>query len=245
MFSVNATWRSPLGCAFLFLGALAAPWTQAGSFQVSPVRATLSATHGVGSMTVRNDGSEPTVVQLQVVSWSQDQGKDVYAPTKEILATPPIFTVPPGGAQVVRVGLRRSPDSQRELAYRLYLQEVPRPSKPGLHGLQVALRFGVPVFVKPAAAAGPVLRWQAFRTSREQLKVSLTNDGNAHVQVANFKLGLPGGAELATYQAAAYVLPGQSREWLLKTSAQPGATLHIHAQTDAGDIQSDVVVEKP
>ena len=33
------------------------------------------------------------------------------------------------GEQIVRVGLRRGPDPQRELAYRLYLQEVPPPPK--------------------------------------------------------------------------------------------------------------------
>jgi fimbrial chaperone protein len=245
MTGVNAKWRSPLGCAFLLLGVLAASWAHAGSFQVSPVRATLSAAQAVGSMTVRNDGTEPTVVQLQVVSWSQEQGKDVYSPTKEILATPPIFTVPPGGAQVVRVGLRRSPDPQRELTYRLFLQEVPPPPKPGFTGLTVALRISLPVFVRPAVAASPVLRWRAVRTAQGQLKVGLTNDGNAHVQVANFKLGLGGGAQPGTTQAVAYVLPGQSRDWLVNMAAPPGATLRIHAETDAGDMQTEVVVEKP
>ena len=48
-------------------------------------------------MTVRNTGSEPAVIQMEVMSWSQAQGKDVYTLSKEILATPPIFTVPAGG----------------------------------------------------------------------------------------------------------------------------------------------------
>lgn len=86
--------RAACALAFLLAGTGAAC---AGSFQVNPVRATLTASLPVGSLTVRNTGSEPAVVQLEVVSWSQQAGNDVYTPTKEILATPPIFTVPAGG----------------------------------------------------------------------------------------------------------------------------------------------------
>lgn len=236
--------RAACGVAFLIAGTGAA---SAGSFQVNPVRATLSTSLPVGSLTVRNTGSEPAVVQLEVVRWSQQEGKDVYSPTREILATPPIFTVPAGGSQVVRVGLRRSPDPQRELTYRLFLQEVPPPPKPGFQGLQVALRIGVPVFVLPPTPAKPVLRWQVIRTPEGALKLSLTNRGNAHVQVANFKLALAGGAELSTQQVAVYVLPGQSRDWLVEaaTVPSPGATLRVFAQTDAGDVEAEVVVTTP
>lgn len=230
------------GLALSIAGAGAA---SAGSFAVNPVRATLSASQPVGALTVHNTGADPAVLQLEVVSWAQQEGKDVYTPTREILATPPIFTLPAGGSQTIRVGLRRAPDGRRELTYRLYLQEVPPPPKPGFQGLQVALRIGVPVFVSPPVAAKPALTWQAARTAQGQLRVSATNSGNAHVQVANFKLSLGGGTELGTQQVAAYVLPGQGRDWLVKADAPAGAVLRLSAQTDAGDVQADMVVGKP
>lgn len=236
--------QAACGLAF-FMGAACA--ATAGSFAVSPVRATLSAGQPVGSLTVRNTGAEPTVVQLEVVSWSQQDGKDVYDPTREILATPPIFTVPPGGSQVVRVGLRRAPDPKREITYRLFLQEVPPPPKPGFQGLQVALRVGVPVFVLPSVPVKPVLRWQLSRTPQGKLQVSLSNSGNAHIQVANIKLMPASGDPFPTQQIGAYVLPGQSRGWLLEAAPAPppGATLRLSAQTDAGEVQAEVVVEQP
>jgi fimbrial chaperone protein len=230
------------GLAFL-LGA--APLATAGSFAVNPVRATLSSKQPVGSLVVRNSGTESTVIQLEVVSWTQENGKDVYTSTKELLATPPIFTVPAGGSQVVRVGLRRSVDSQRELAYRLFLQEVP-PTKTDVQGLRVVLRVGIPVFVIPPVRATPVLRWQASRTAEGALRLSLTNDGNAHIQVAKSKLMLAtAGQPLMTQEVAAYVLSGQSRDWIYKLSPLPaaGAPLRVAAQTDAGDVQAEVVVE--
>jgi fimbrial chaperone protein len=217
----------------------------AGSIAVNPVRVSLSATQTTGALVVRNGGTEPSVVQLQIVSWSQQDGKDVHVPTKDLLGTPPIFTVPPGGSQTVRVGLRQRTATRDEGAYRLILQEVPPPPKPEFRGLQVALRLSVPIFVAPATAASPSLAWHAALTSQGDLKIAAANTGNTHVQVLRFKLAA-GGAELppTTAAEAAYVLPGQRREWILRFKSAPasGDTLRVTAQTDAGDMQADLVV---
>ena len=234
--------QAACGLAFL-IGAVAnAP---AGVFAVSPVRATLTASQPVSALVVRNSGVEPTVVQLEVVSWAQEAGKDVYAPTRDILATPPIFTIPPGGSQVVRVGLRRTADPQRELTYRLFLQEVP-PDKTTFQGLRVVLRMGIPIFVLPPVKAAPALRWHATRTSEGLLKLTLANHGNAHIQVAKSKLMLPGSEQvLASQDIAAYVLSGQSRDWVIKPTSIPqsGVALRLSVQTDAGDLNEQVIVE--
>ena len=231
--------RGVIGAALLFAAAGAA---SDGSFQVNPVRVTLSAGQPVGALTVRNNGSEAAVVQLEVVDWTQQDGKDVYGASREVLATPPIFTVKPGASQVVRVGLRRSPDEQRELSYRLFLQEVPQPSLPRAQGLQMALRIGVPVFVLPAAPTMPVLVWHATRTADGQLKLTAANQGSAHIQVTQFTVSFPG-AKGPVQQVGAYVLVGQSRDWLVAGEAPTGSLLHLTAQTDAGDLQVDVIVE--
>jgi fimbrial chaperone protein len=227
------------------LSLLAIGPAYAGSIAVNPVRVVLSATQTTGALVVRNSGAEPSVVQLQIVSWSQQDGKDVYVPTKDLLGTPPIFTVPPGGSQTVRVGLRQRTDGNTEGAYRLIMQEVPPPPKPEFRGLQVALRLSVPVFVTPAVAPSSTLAWQANLTSQGDLKVSAANTGNTHVQVLRYKLS-SSGAELstATPAEAAYVLPGQRREWNMRFTSAPaaGSTVRIDAQTDAGDMQADVVV---
>lgn len=217
----------------------------AGSFSVSPVRATLSARQSAGSLTVRNDGENPSVIQIEIAGWSQKEGREVFVPTSEVLATPPIFTVPAGGSQVIRVGLRRAPDTNRELTYRLFLQEVPPPPRPGFQGLQVALRISIPVFVLPVAEAKPVLAWSAVPVDQGQFKLRVANTGNAHAQIANFTLSRPGFEQLTTQQVAAYVLPGESREWAVKSPVQPGAVLHLTAKTDGDDVQTEVTVAAP
>lgn len=236
--------RSATRCAFFFVLLAAAVPALSGSFQISPVRATLSAGHPVHALTVRNEGPEPAVIQLELVAWTQENGKDVYVASKEVIATPPIFTVAPGGKQIVRVGLRRAPDPGMERAYRVYFQEVPPPPPPGFQGLQVALRLGVPVFVNPASPVAPSLKWSARRVSGEEMSLGAANTGNAHVQVTGLALGMRGEV-IAAPKTVAYVLPGQGREWLVKVSPMPpsGATLQIVAQTDAGEMKMDLTLE--
>ena len=88
--------QAAFGLLLLFAGVSAA---SASSFQVNPVRAALSPVQPVVALTVRNIGTEPAVMQLEVMNWSQQEGQDVYAATKDILSTPPIFTVPGGGSK--------------------------------------------------------------------------------------------------------------------------------------------------
>ncbi|WP_119628929.1 fimbrial biogenesis chaperone [Methylocaldum marinum] len=102
-----------------------------GALSVAPVRLELSAPELTGAITVTNTGTESSVVQLEATDWSQRNGQDEYAPSRKLSATPPIFTLGPGATQTVRVGLRHPPDPRRELAYRLFLQEVPPPAPQG------------------------------------------------------------------------------------------------------------------
>ena len=241
--------RAIIKAAFgIILFVMGSSVASAASFGVSPVRVTLSESQSMGALTVRNDGTEPASLQMEMLNWSQAEGQDVLTPTRELLANPPIFTVPAGGSQLVRVGLRRAPDGQRELTYRIVLQELPPPLDPDLMGARMLMRISLPVFVLPKVDAKPVLLWQATRTSQGGLKVSLTNNGNAHIQILNFKLSLPGSAQpWVTKQSSEYVLPGQSRDWTLPANSENpapplGVTLQLFAQTDAGDIEAEVLV---
>jgi len=221
----------------------------AGSFQVNPIRIELAKGATTAAMTVHNDGDDAVVIQASVLSWSQDEsGQDVYAPTNEALVTPPIMTILPGGEQIVRIGMRRPPDPQRELTYRLYLAEVPPPPKPGFTGLQVALRVGVPVFVLPPVPAIRRLEWSAQIAADGAIRLGAQNTGNAHVQVTDFELGAPGSAEpFAQQTALSYVLAGQHHVWTLPVPAdrvKAVSTFRLKAFTDAGEIDTPVNVER-
>jgi fimbrial chaperone protein len=226
----------------LVLFAVAAGSAIAGSFQVSPVSATLTRGQPVIALTVRNTGAEAAVIQLEAKDWSQSNGEDKYVPATDILATPPIFTIAPGGTQVIRVGSRRSPDTT-ERTYRLFLREVPPPLKPGFSGLRMSLQISLPVFVQENVAATPQLEWRAEQTSASQVRIHVTNHGQKHARLSRFKLSAGSGNKpLPMDGHIVYVLPGATHDWLLNTPIAPGAHLHLAVQSDSHNMQTDLIV---
>jgi len=215
----------------------------AANFTVSPVRVELSAQRPVAALTIRNEmADEPVVVQLRTAAWTQQEGREVHTETAELLATPPIFTLAPGASQILRVALRRPVEGGNEVAYRLFIREVPQEPKPGFTGLTTALEMSIPLFARPRAPVAPALDWQLKKRADGGYSLFVRNEGNAHAQVANLALSVPDASEpLAIYSGFAYLLPGQSREIALQRGAQPtppvqGSTFKLTAYTDAGDI---------
>jgi fimbrial chaperone protein len=217
----------------------------AGSFTVNPVRLTLSASQTVAAVTVRNVGNEATVVQLESSSWTQHDGNDVLEPTSEILATPPIITVPPGASRIVRVGLRRPADPQRELTYRLFLREVP-PPQPVAQGLRIALLISMPVFVVPPHPPGPDVQWHAVRMNDGSIQLQARNTGHGHIQLGHLEITQAGaGAAIATRNMAEYLLPDNGREWTVPAKSAPpvGTLLSVTSMADIGPIKATVTLE--
>ena len=222
----------------------------AAEWNVDPVRVELSPQQQTAAIIVRNESDQPSSIQIQAVTWSQVDGKDVYTPTRELLVSPPIATIPPKTDQVIRVALRRAADPSKELAYRINLQELPTEPATEATGVQMALRIGLPVFVQSLKGdAAPKMTWSVARVSDNQLKVQVRNQGNAHVQISDFSLHAAGAAQaVSSESASSYVLAGQSREWLLKTSSSQAIAngrLRLMAFTDADKVDTELVLGKP
>ena len=221
----------------------------AGTFLISPLRVELSTTSPIAVITVRNDGEAAGVMKLDVMSWSQIDGQDTYNPSSEVIATPPVFMVPPGGSQIVRLGLRRPVDATKELTYRLYLHEQPKineqPKTAEESGtMKVALRFGIPVFIAPAVkAAKPVLVWTVTPESKNAWRVSAFNKGDSHVQILNTQLSSDDTATpVAQIKGMSYLLTGQKRSWMVTPNAAVpiGKKIKVTSQTDIGEQNATV-----
>jgi fimbrial chaperone protein len=186
----------------------------AGTFTISPLRVDFADATGTAVLTVRNGDAKPVVVQTQGLAWSQEGGQDALTPSRDLLVSPAVFTLPAGGSQLVRVALRRNVDPARELTYRLLLQEVPQEASPDFNGLQIVLRLSVPVFVEPLAPATPQIAWVAARGTDGKLSLSARNDGSAHARIHRFSVKTADGATTVLDQPElSYVLPGSSRHW--------------------------------
>jgi len=226
------------GLALLLFCQLAS----ASSFSVSPTRITLTSAQTAGVLTVRNPGTEEMVVQLQPRAWRQEEGADVLEPTADLIVVPPIFTVPAGGSQVVRIGLRRPPSPSDELSYRLLLREVPPPQAEGATGLRMALNVSLPIFVMPPGDADPELIWALDRAANGGLALSLRNEGRAHIQLKLLALKPSSGTDLQVKGLPAYLLPGQSRIWHFDT-AEPVGRWALSADTDSGTVETRLIIE--
>jgi len=217
----------------------------AGSFQVSPVRVQITPEAPNGAISVRNDSpTDSVVLQLRVMDWKQERGEDIYTPSTELIATPPIFTIPSGATQTVRVGLRRTVQTEMQQTFRLYITEVPSAPKEGFKGLQVALNIGIPVFVAPKVLTGTPPVWRSALTADGKLELSVTNPANAHVQIFDAQLyegqdSIP----VAVLQEPRYLLAGQSSSWQLSLTRKPKGMLRLTVRTDAGAIETRVAID--
>jgi fimbrial chaperone protein len=222
----------------------------AGTFSISPLRVELSSSAQTGVLTIRNQEATPVVVQADTRLWTQADGQEQLSPTRDVLVSPAVFTIPANGSQIVRVALRRAPDAERELSYRLILTEVPQPANPDFTGLSVALRLSLPVFVAPAEKAEPQLDWSATRNADGRLALAARNSGNAHARVLNFTVtSATGNGGAVAQSTTAYILPGQSRTWTLDknhneaTSNTDWQRLRVKGTTEAGDFEVETRLE--
>ena len=197
---------SLLALAAALLIPSAAP---AGSLQVDPIRLEIDAGRRTATVRVRNQEQAPVTIRAYPLAWSQVEGEDHYEESAAVIVSPPIFTIPAGGTQIVRVGLR-SPSADPR-AYRLIVEEVPQASPGG--GVQVALRLNLPLFSSISAGAQSELSWSASRGADGRWTLEARNPGRNYVRIE------PAAAEAATGIALdsglnlGVVLPGSMRRY--------------------------------
>jgi fimbrial chaperone protein len=228
-------WRSLTAAAAMAL-SVSLP-AAGGAFAVAPIRVELRGGERTAVLTVHNESDTETLIQVRPVLWSQQDGAEQYLDSRDLLVTPPIFTLAPRGEQIIRVALRRAADPARELSYRLFIQEVPRTAGQKLNQLMVALRLSLPIFVLPPVQAGASLRWDAVWQPDGKLELHATNSGAAHIQVTDFDLQFGSGAPAHGASGSQYVLPGSRGTWTIAVPAvaDKNAEITVHGHSDQGD----------
>lgn len=234
-----------LALVMAFLCALPA---QAANLLVSPLRVALTPGQTSAVLTLNNRGDKPVVLQLEAVSWSQKNGVDAYAATRDLVASPPVFTLPAGSTQLVRMGLRRPADFDSEHSYRLFIQEVPG-ALPDVGGaVRVALKLSIPVFMQPKTLLHKQ-DWRAERLSDGRVRLLVSNGGNTHIQFSKLNAYVAGSDKpIEVEDKMAYVLAGQTREWLLTpaTTLPAGVSaLRLKGGSAAGAVDIDVPLSTP
>ncbi len=190
---------------------------ESGNFAVTPLRLDFDQSTKSGAITINNDAESALKVQLGLYEWTQDEtGKDIYRESEDLLYFPRLATIGPGERRVVRVGLRQPAATLQEKSYRLYVEELPKTLPSGGTQLGVAIRFGVPLFVKPLneKPRGVIER---LTMAKGELKVKVRNTGNIHFKIASVMAA--SGERFSDEVGGWYLLPGAAREYVIDVPA--------------------------
>ncbi|WP_146163369.1 fimbrial biogenesis chaperone [Sphingomonas fennica] len=235
------------------LSLLVSQQAAAASLRISPIGLDLSEKDRAASITLSNSAEEPVSLQIRIFKWTQVDGEDKLDPTDEMLVSPPAATVPAGASYTIRVARPSVTPVTSELAYRVFIDELPKPIDPetGARGISMVLRTSMPVFVTPEKAKAQ-LQW-SVAPSGVDLAVTVRNSGARSVKVANLSATTKDGTPLvATEGLNGYVLAGVARTFKLAPESgkklpqlASGSVVTITAKNRTDDIKEDVVVALP
>lgn len=217
--------KAVIGTAFLvFLGIYSD--LSLAAMAVSPLRVDLSDQNTKGALQVSNQDDVSRSYQVEIVAWSQsDEQRELYTPTEDLIAVPPLFTLEPGESQQVRVGMLAAADSVVERSYRMFITELspPQESSEQKVGLTMRMQIGVPVFVAPAAADRKLeLQYVGLVQKDDQTFVRLRNDGNIHLKIIEARFKARGSEAWLHQTVVFYMLPGNTG--LLPVALPEGAS---------------------
>ena len=201
--------RAAVVSAALFLPAIAGTT----SVDINPVRIDLAGQGQPAELRLTNNGDTELALQVDVMQWRQDDaGSDRLVETDQLLAVPPLFTIPPGEQQIVRIGYLGLPNPDLEQSFRLLVTELAEPSgdEQRASSLAMRMRFSIPAFVAPTVApAEPEIVMQSVEADENGTRISISNAGNAHARLKDLEVRRPGGWDpLPDSISIRYLLPG-------------------------------------
>jgi fimbrial chaperone protein len=238
------SFRRIAGCAlaailFVLLKGLAA---DAQSLSVLPVNIFLGPGEKAATLTVTNQGSSKTSIQIRAFAWNQQADDDQLTTTNEVVVSPPIASIAAGASQVVRLILRQTPQS-REATYRILLDQIPPPAEAGV--VHIVLRMSIPIFAQPMTRALPHVQFH-IEVHAGQVYLVGINDGLRHEAIHDIELSTSDGRTLKESPSSSpYILAGVTRRWNIDAQGPlplPSETLRLTAQSVSGAIEQQVPV---
>lgn len=213
-------------------GGLAA----AANLQISPVMINFRAEQTAAGIALQNLGDAPVYGQVRVFTWDQQDGDEVLTPTQELVASPPIVQIAANGSQTIRLVRTSAAKNDAERTYRVLIDEVAGPDSAATSGVDIRLRYSVPVFVAtPGEAGDPAVAWTFYRKDGAWM-LKLVNSGRKRAQIGAMIVTNKDGKEFTISKGLfGYVLAGRTREWRLPVDkdADLGGKVAIKAVINA------------
>jgi fimbrial chaperone protein len=232
--------------AFALAGLLAALTLTAssvgakGNLQVRPTLIELPPKKAAGRIVLANTGDEPMLAQVRVYAWTQQEGEDRLAASDQIVLSPPLVKIAPGGEQVVRFVRQGTAVVGQDQSYRLIVEELPNAKTSQDTTVSIRLRYVMPLFVRAAGASPVALTCRLLAAS-----LSCTNTGGQAAQLGRTQLvDHQGRTRELSAGLFGYVLPGSLKQWPLDPAhvSSLGADLRLETQLNGKPFSVPVVL---
>jgi len=177
-----------LALALLPMAAAQAMLVTPTAYNINPLSSNTS------QVRFENQSAVPMKFRVEVMRWSTENGEYVYTPTRDVVANPPEFTVQPGSAQVIRVGVLKKVGDD-ELTYRVFIRQVAladaAPTAVNNTDAQLSVNnlstITLPVYIAPPSSA-PKLSAKVAPAASGGLELLLTNSGNRHLTLRQLQV---------------------------------------------------------
>lgn len=136
----------------LFLAASAGAVSQqpsglSGAFNIAPLRVDLAQSAQFANLTLTNAMDHRASIQVRIFAWRQEQGRDVFTPTTDFIASPGIFRLDAGAVQQFHVIRQRDFTGVQEQRYRVVIDQLPEAASTASQAAQTRLQLTLPLFV--------------------------------------------------------------------------------------------------
>lgn len=233
------------GLALTLAYGLSVTMASAASLQVAPVLLDVPASGGTTTITLRNTDTQPISAQVRVFRWVQENGEERLEPTSDVVASPPMVDLRARQDYTVRVVRTATRPVEKEEAYRLVIDELPKPQQRS-GTISLVLRHVVPVFFASRDTSPPDITW-GIGMQGKRLVLKAANGGDIRLRLAAVSIRDASGKLLAVNKGlVGYSLGHASMSWPLATTGplpRSGSKVSISGSGETGPFNATTLVE--
>src|SRR5262249_33896637 len=155
------------------------------------------------------------------------------------VASPPSLMLAPNGKNIVRIVRVAKTPVVGEESYRLLVDQLPDLSQQKNGGINLMMRYSIPVFFGAADKKNPTLAW-SIAVKGDKVTLAAHNTGDRRLRISGLTVKDANGRSISLGEGlAGYALGQSTRSWPLPArgfAARGSAS--ISAQSDGGPVQA-------
>jgi fimbrial chaperone protein len=194
------------------------------------------------TLTLINEEEKPVSVQVRVMRWTQENGKDVLTPTTNVVASPPLVQLKPDQHYLIRVVRTDKSRAAQEEAYRLLVDEVPDPANARPGAVAMVVRQSIPVFFAAEDHRVSIVDW-SIAPNGDKAELVATNRGTRRLRLSDIVIEAHDGPVYQQAGLVGYILPGTTMRFPVDIGAASvtDPTLHLRGVSDTGKLEVSLV----